>query len=120
FKETLSNILIVDKLAEQIISKVDIMHTVKSKQDNPKKVTNSKAYSSLILGIISILLPFVGLVFGVIGVVVSRKAKKEIINTNDGGRRLATVGLFCSVIGVIIQIFVILGYIAYSSIKIVG
>ncbi|MFZ3579569.1 DUF4190 domain-containing protein [Virgibacillus sp. DJP39] len=82
--------------------------------------TNSNSAISLTVGILSILIPVVGLVLGVIGVVVSRKAIKEIEKTNENGRGLATSGLICSSVGIIIQIFALLGIIAYYSITTVG
>jgi len=41
--------------------------------------TNSNSEISLTLGILSILIPFIGLFLGGIGVVVARKATKEIV-----------------------------------------
>jgi hypothetical protein len=81
-----------------------------------KTQTNSNSVVSLTLGILSILIPFIGLLTGIAGVVVSRKATKEIVKTNEGGKGLATSGLICSVVGIIIQILAVLGYIAFASI----
>lgn len=80
-----------------------------------KKRTNSNSKNSLTLGILSILIPFIGLILGVIGVVFSRKAKKEMVITNEGGKGLATSGLICSVVGIIIQTLTLLAYIAFVS-----
>lgn len=118
--ETVNNFLSVDILAEQITNEVDVMQAVNSKQNGSKKKNNSKAFNSLIFGIISILLPFIGIIFGSIGVIVSRKAKKEILNTDEGGSKLASVGFFCSVIGIIIQIIVIVGFISFNFMTIEG
>lgn len=85
-----------------------------------KNETNSNSIISLTLGILSILIPFLGLVLGVIGVVVSRKASKEIVKTNEGGRGLTISGLICNVVGIIIQLFAVLGYFAYNSMFTVG
>ncbi|WP_043932775.1 DUF4190 domain-containing protein [Bacillus sp. EB01] len=81
---------------------------------------NSNSVISLTVGILSILLPIIGLVLGVIEVVTSRKAVKEIERTVDGGRGLATAGLICSSVGIIIQLFGVLGMIAYYSVSTVG
>ncbi|ALC85570.1 hypothetical protein AM499_06850 [Bacillus sp. FJAT-22090] len=78
-----------------------------------KTHTNSNSVISLTLGILSILIPFVGLILGGIGVVVSRKAAKELVITNQGGSGLATSGLICSVVGITIQIFAVVGIIAF-------
>ena len=80
-----------------------------------KAETNSKSKDSLILGILSILAPFLGLVLGIVGIVFSRKALKQIEKTNERGRRLAISGLICSVAGIIIQLLVVIGYITYNS-----
>jgi Domain of unknown function (DUF4190) len=61
-----------------------------------------------------------GLIPGVIGIVVSRKAIKEIEKTNEGGRGLATSGLIFSSVGIIIQIITVLAFIAFYSITTVG
>lgn len=81
------------------------------------QTNNSKSVISLTLGILSILIPYIGLILGVIGVVVSRKATKEIVKTDEGGSGLATSGLICSVVGIIIQLF--LGIISFYSLTIV-
>jgi len=85
-----------------------------------KTKTNSNSAISLTVGILSILIPAIGLILGVIGVVVSRKAIKEIERTNEYGRGLATSGLICSSVGIIIQIFAVLGFIAFYSFTNVG
>ncbi|MCF6138246.1 DUF4190 domain-containing protein [Pseudalkalibacillus berkeleyi] len=65
--------------------------------------TNNKSIISLILGILSIALPIIGFVLGIIGIFLSRKASKEIKQTNEQGKGIATAGFVCSVVGVIIQ-----------------
>jgi hypothetical protein len=80
-----------------------------------KTQTNSNSVISLTLGILSILIPFIGLIIGVIGVVFSRKAKKEMVITDEGGRGVATSGLICSVVGIIIQTLTLLAYITFAS-----
>ena len=85
-----------------------------------KNQTNSKSVVALTLGILSILIPYIGLVLGIIGVVVSRKATKEIAISNEGGSGLATSGLVCSVVGIIIQLFLAFSIIAYLTLITVG
>ncbi|ALC85216.1 hypothetical protein AM499_04830 [Bacillus sp. FJAT-22090] len=79
------------------------------------QTNNSKSVISLTLGILSILIPYIGLILGVIGVVVSRRATKEIVKTDEGGSGLATSGLICSVVGFIIQLFLVVSIIAFYS-----
>ena len=85
-----------------------------------KNETNSKAIISLTLGILSIVIPLIGLIPGVLGLIFSRKATKEIVKTNENGKGLATSGLICSVLGIVIQLFGVLGIIAYNSLTTVG
>jgi hypothetical protein len=84
------------------------------------QTNNSKSVVSLTLGILSILIPHIGLILGVIGIVVSRKATKEIVKTDEGGSGLATSGLICSVVGIIIQLFLVVSIIAFYSLTNVG
>ena len=77
--------------------------------------TNSYAAASLTLGILSILIPFFGVVIGIVGAVLSRKAKSEIACSGEAGRGLATAGSICSVIGICLQVFMMIGYFAYTS-----
>lgn len=84
------------------------------------QTNNSKSVISLTLGILSILIPHIGLILGVIGIVVSRKATKEIVKTDEGGSGLATSGLICSVVGIIIQLFLVVSIIAFYSLTNVG
>lgn len=69
--------------------------------------------TSLTLGILSILLPVIGLILGVIGVITSRKAVREMFKVNDSNKSLATSGLICSVVGIIVQVFVIISFISF-------
>ncbi|MEI5908469.1 DUF4190 domain-containing protein [Bacillus spongiae] len=82
--------------------------------------TNNQSTLALTLGILSIIIPFIGLLIGIAGVFVSRKAINEIVHTNEGGKGLATAGFICSIMGIFIQILVILGYIAFTSITYTG
>lgn len=84
-----------------------------------KNQTNNSSVISLTVGILSLLIPFIGLILGIIGIIFSRKAVKEIHTTNASGRGLATAGLICSIMGVILQILAILGYIAFFSMTVV-
>ncbi|MGG0669702.1 DUF4190 domain-containing protein [Sporosarcina koreensis] len=85
-----------------------------------KTQTNSKSVISLTFGVLSILLPYLGFILGVIGVVVSRKATKEIERTNESGGALATSGLICSIVGIVIQTFAIVAIIAFFSLTTVS
>lgn len=77
--------------------------------------TNSNSIITLTLGILSILIPLLGLFLGIIGLVVYRKARKEIAVTGEGGKGLAISGLICSIVGILTQLFMILGWFLFSS-----
>ena len=82
-----------------------------------KTQTNSNSVISLTLGILSILLPMIGVILGIIGFIFSRIALKEILNTNENGRGLATAGLICSVVGGITQLFGLLGFLLFFNVQ---
>ncbi|MCF6137744.1 DUF4190 domain-containing protein [Pseudalkalibacillus berkeleyi] len=84
------------------------------------KQTNNNSIISLTLGILSIIIPVIGLVLGVIGVIVSRIATNQIVKTNEGGSGLATSGLICSIVGIVIQIFSVMGVVTFFSSTTVG
>lgn len=78
-----------------------------------KKQTNTNAVIALILGIASIFLPFIGFISGIVGIVFSRKATKEIRVSNEPGSGMATAGLICSIIGIILNVLGIIGFITF-------
>ncbi|MCM3611780.1 DUF4190 domain-containing protein [Planococcus sp. MERTA32b] len=83
---------------------------------NRSRITNSNAIIALTLGILSIFIPFAGLILGSIGIVVYRKAKNEMLLTGEGGDGIAVSGLICSIVGVLIQLLTIAGYLLYTVI----
>lgn len=87
--------------------------------DESKK-TNASAIVSLIFGLLSLFVPFIGFVFSILGLYFYNKAKKEIAQTNEDGKSFATAGLVCSIIGLIygflIILFAVFGFLAYFSI----
>ncbi|MBC5636538.1 DUF4190 domain-containing protein [Ornithinibacillus sp. BX22] len=80
--------------------------------------TNGKAVAALVLGILSIVIPYVGLILGIIGIILANSSYKEIAVTHEGGRGLATAGLVTSIIGValygLLFIFIIFGIALFS------
>lgn len=85
-----------------------------------KPEVNSHSIISLTLGILSIIIPLLGFILGVMGVIFSRKATKEMVKTNGIGRGLAVSGMICSIVGIVIQAFVVLSMIAFRSMITVG
>ncbi|MBO0960044.1 DUF4190 domain-containing protein [Neobacillus sp. MM2021_6] len=78
--------------------------------------TNNSSVVALTVGILSLFIPFLGLILGIIGIVFSRIAVKQMNITNENGRGLATAGLICSIVGIIIQLLMVLGYVAFFSV----
>ena len=77
--------------------------------------TNSKSISSLTLGVLSIIIPYIGFILGIIGVFISRKSIVEIDNSNERGRGLAISGMVCSIAGICIQVLLILGIVTFYA-----
>ncbi len=71
--------------------------------------TNQKAVWSLVLGILSLV--FCGFLSGIPGWILGVMAKKEIRSSNESGEGMAIAGLVLSIIGTILSIVVIMGYI---------
>ncbi|WP_217585977.1 DUF4190 domain-containing protein [Lentibacillus saliphilus] len=70
-------------------------------------MTNSKATTSLILGILSIvliLLPFVGLILGVAGLILGIMGLNEINRSQEGSKKVAVSGIVCSSLGILLPI----------------
>lgn len=78
--------------------------------------TNSNAIISLVLGILTLLIPLIGFIFGIIGIILSVKATSQIKVTNEDGKGIATAGLVCSIIGLAFQLFAIIGIIVFSTV----
>ncbi|QDP41486.1 DUF4190 domain-containing protein [Radiobacillus deserti] len=61
------------------------------------------------LVILSIILPFIGLILSVVGIIVSRKSWKEEANG------FIASGLICSIVGVVVQLFVSFYFLTSNS-----
>ncbi|RJE88513.1 DUF4190 domain-containing protein [Paenibacillus sp. 1011MAR3C5] len=64
--------------------------------------TNGKSIATLVLGICSIIIPYVGFLPGIVGIILGAMSLKEIKLSGDQGRGLAIGGLVCSIIGTIL------------------
>jgi hypothetical protein len=83
--------------------------------------TNNKSIAALTLGILSILLPYIGLILGIIGLVLSSKSIKEINHSNENGRGLAISGKVCSIVGISLHgLLILLMILAISSYYVTG
>lgn len=74
---------------------------------------NRLSVIALTLGILSLVLPFVGIPVGFIGMILALIAKKEVETTQQRGRGFAIAGFILSLAGVIIQLSVVI-YGAFS------
>ena len=70
--------------------------------------TNNKSIVSLTLGILSIIVPYIGLLLAIIGIFISFKSIIEIERSNERGRGLAIVGKVCSIVGICFQFLLIM------------
>lgn len=88
-------------------------------QYQPAPPANGKAIASLVLGILSIIIPWLGFILGIIGIVLANKAFKEIANYQQGGRGMAVAGLTTSIIGTAIWglfiLLIIFSFAAFST-----
>lgn len=72
--------------------------------------TNGKSIAALVLGILSIMLPYIGFIIGIIAIVFSAISLKEIKN-QEQGRGMAIAGLVCGIVGTAIYAIIILVFI---------
>lgn len=70
--------------------------------------TNSKSIVSLVLGILSVTIPYVGIVIGIVAIIFASLAFKEIRVRMEQGKGLAIAGLVCGIIGTAIYVLLIL------------
>ncbi|MFY0781467.1 DUF4190 domain-containing protein [Peribacillus simplex] len=78
------------------------------------KPSNSKAIVSLIMGVLSLLIPFIGIVLGILGLIFAAKSKQEMKLTGETGNGLVTAGKVCCIIGIILNVIVILIFLVFS------
>ena len=74
------------------------------------KQTNGKSVASLIMGIVSLLLLCAyggGIPFGIMGVIAKKEIQNDSTNTK-GGSGMATGGIVCSVIGLVLSVLFLL------------
>ncbi len=75
---------------------------------------NSKAVTSLVLGIISFLC--CGLFTGILGIVIAIKSRKEIKSTGQSGDGMAVAGLTLSIIGTTWSVLVFIYFILMGAV----
>lgn len=70
--------------------------------------TNNKSIVSLTLGILAIIVPYIGIILGIIGIFISSKSIIEIERSNERGEGLAITGRVCSIVGICFQFLLII------------
>jgi len=69
--------------------------------------TNSKSIVSLVLGILSVTIPYVGILIGIVAIIFASLAFKEIRIRMEQGKGLAIAGLVCGIIGTAMYVLLI-------------
>lgn len=70
--------------------------------------TNSKSIVALVLGILSVMIPYLGFLIGIVAIIVASISLKEIKLRMEQGRGLAIAGLVCGIIGTAMYAIIIL------------
>ncbi|WP_182199653.1 DUF4190 domain-containing protein [Paraliobacillus salinarum] len=78
---------------------------------NPTPQASGKAIASLVLGILSIVIPWIGFILGIIAIVLANKAFKEIAQYQLAGRGMAVAGLTTGIVGTAIYGLLLLFFI---------
>ncbi|MFJ7509086.1 DUF4190 domain-containing protein [Peribacillus simplex] len=77
------------------------------------KQSNSKAIVSFIMGVLSLFIPVIGIILGILGLIFASKSKQEIKLTGESGKGLVTAGKVCSIIGIILNVLMILIFLLF-------
>lgn len=70
--------------------------------------TNGKSIASLVLGILSLFIPYIGFIMGIIAIVFASLSFKELKRTGEQGKGLSIAGLVCGIIGTVLYGIIIL------------
>lgn len=86
-------------------------------QSAPK--TNGKAITALVIGILSLVAPYIGIILGIVAIIIGKQAMSEVRKTREAGHGLALTGLICGIVSVaiygIMVILLIIGISMFSS-----
>lgn len=81
--------------------------------------TNTKSIVALIFGILSILIPYIGFIPGIVAIIVSSLSFKDFKQKGEQGRGLSIAGLVCGIIGTVIwglvTLIVVIALIAFTN-----
>ncbi|MBB6670543.1 DUF4190 domain-containing protein [Cohnella nanjingensis] len=85
----------------------------------PPARTNGKSIAALVLGILSIPVPYLGFIIGILAIVFAALSLKEIKRTGELGRGMAIAGLVCGIVGTalytIVFILIVLAVAIFSN-----
>ncbi|WP_373558000.1 DUF4190 domain-containing protein [Paenibacillus sp. XY044] len=74
--------------------------------------TNGKAITSMVLGILSVMILYIGFILGILAIIFAALSFKELKRGYEQGKGMAIAGLVCGIIGVLlwglILLFVVL------------
>ncbi|RUT35990.1 DUF4190 domain-containing protein [Paenibacillus zeisoli] len=73
--------------------------------------TNTKSIVSVVLGICSLLVPYLGSVLGIVAIICAILSFKEIRRGEEKGRTLSVAGLVCGIVGTVFYAIQILLFI---------
>lgn len=73
-------------------------------QITPEQKTNSDSVISIILGVVSFIIPVLGFFTAIAGIIFSIKSLRTIKVTNEPGRGLSITGLVCSILAILFYI----------------
>ncbi|WP_339314755.1 DUF4190 domain-containing protein [Paenibacillus sp. FSL R10-2734] len=79
----------------------------------PPAPMNGKSIAGFVLGILSIVVPYIGFLFGIVAIILSALSLKEIRIRYEQGRGLAIAGLVCGIVGTLIYAILILFFIIF-------
>jgi hypothetical protein len=85
----------------------------------PPAPMNGKSIAGFVLGILSIVVPYIGFLLGIVAIILSALSLKEIRKRYEQGRGLAIAGLVCGIVGtlayaILIIFIIIFVYVASS------
>ncbi|WP_334073665.1 MULTISPECIES: DUF4190 domain-containing protein [Paenibacillus] len=83
--------------------------------------TNGKSIASLVMGILSIVIPYIGFLLGIVAIVFASLSFKELKKTGEQGKGLSIAGLVCGIVGTalygIILLILVFALIAFASVS---
>lgn len=79
----------------------------------PPTPMNGKSIAGFVLGVLSIIVPYIGFLLGIVAVILSALSLKEIRIRYEQGRGLAIAGLVCGIVGTLLYAILILFFIIF-------